>query len=260
MMSHRPKKRFGQNFLVNQAIIEQIVYAINPKNSDHLVEIGPGFGAITLPLLPKVAKIDAIELDKDIIPLLEQKARDLGHLVVHQLDALNCNLQDLSSQRKSLRVIGNLPYNISTPLLFHLFNQQQYIIDMHFMMQKEVAERLAASPGNKQYGRLSVMAQYHCDIERVVSVPPTAFKPAPKVYSEFIRFTPQERSLKARDLKNLDTVVRQAFSQRRKTLHNALKSLFTREQFAAVEIDCNKRPEQLTPENFVILSNLLSTD
>jgi 16S rRNA (adenine1518-N6/adenine1519-N6)-dimethyltransferase len=253
----KPKKSFGQNFLSDESIIEQLVSLISPRCQDHLVEIGPGLGAITLPLLPLVAKIDAIELDKQLVPILQQKALGKGELVIHQQDALFLDLSSLSKQAASLRIIGNLPYNITTPLLFHLFNQRQYIVDMHFMVQKEVAERLTANPGNKQYGRLTVMAQYYCHIESLLLVPPHAFRPRPKVDSAFIRLMPQTSTLLAKDMSLFDGVVKEAFSHRRKTIGNALKQLITKEQLIALDINPLKRPEELSIEKFVIISNLL---
>ena len=257
MSDHHPKKRFGQNFLTDGMIISQIISLIHPQATDHLVEIGPGLGAITLPLLSQVAKIDAIELDKDIVPLLQQKTIGIGHLEIRQQDALTLSLAQLSDKASSLRIVGNLPYNISTPLLFHLLNQKFFIIDMHFMLQREVAERLAASPGSKKYGRLSVMVQYHCEIEALLDVPPSAFKPSPKVDSMFIRLIPTQPSLAAKSISGLDAVVKQAFSQRRKTLINTLKAIITKEQLISLDIDPTQRPEELSVENFVRISNIL---
>ncbi|MBA2655215.1 MAG: 16S rRNA (adenine(1518)-N(6)/adenine(1519)-N(6))-dimethyltransferase RsmA [Gammaproteobacteria bacterium] len=256
MSRHLPKKRFGQNFLSNEIIIHQIINVIHPGPQDHLIEIGPGLGAITLPLLPCVAKLDAIELDRDIIPLLSSKTMTLGNIEIHQQDALKLELQQFTSKAASLRIVGNLPYNISTPLLFHLFEQKQWIMDMHFMLQKEVGLRLSAHPGSKQYGRLSVMAQYHCQIEALLEVPPHAFTPAPKVDSLFIRLQPIQPSLLAHNIVKLDEVVKTAFSQRRKTLHNALKKIISREQLISLDIDPNKRAEELTVDNFVKISNI----
>jgi 16S rRNA (adenine1518-N6/adenine1519-N6)-dimethyltransferase len=257
VINPKAKKHFGQNFLVDEFIIGQIVDSIAPQQSDHLVEIGPGTGAITLPLLPFVAQIDAIELDRDIIPILEKSAGGIGKLVIHQSDALSFDLKNLTSRVKSLRVVGNLPYNISTPLLFHLFDQQAFIIDMHFMLQKEVAQRLASAPGSKQYGRLSIMAQYFCDIEVLIDVPPYAFSPPPKVESMFIRLTPKLPSLVANDITLLDKVVKEAFGKRRKTVSNALKGVISPEQMTSLGIDPRLRPEQLSLENYVKMSNIL---
>lgn len=256
MKQYPAKKRFGQNFLVDENIIEKIVQAISPRAQDHLVEIGPGRGALTFPLLPKVAKLDAVELDKDLIPLLQKSKA--GNLVVHEHDILTFDLHTLETQSKSLRVVGNLPYNISTPLLFHLFEQKALILDMHFMLQREVAQRLAAKPGSKQYGRLTVMAQYHCDVEILFSVPPHSFQPAPQVHSSFIRMIPKEPSLVAKNSHSLDIVTKTAFSKRRKTIHNALKGVITTEQLASLGINPQDRPEQLSLESYVKISNTIS--
>jgi 16S rRNA (adenine1518-N6/adenine1519-N6)-dimethyltransferase len=245
----------GQNFLVDGIVIQQIVACIAPSPQDHLVEIGPGLGAITVPLLPLVAKIDAIELDRDLIPLLQKNAASKGHLEIHPQNVLQFNLETLSVQPKSLRVVGNLPYNISSPLLFHLLEQKRLIADMHFMVQQEVAERLTAHPNTKQYGRLTVMAQYHCYIEPLLAVPPYAFRPAPKVHSTFIRLTPSERKIAAKNKPHFDHVVKQAFAQRRKTIHNSLKGLISKEQLIALDIDPMLRAENLTVEDFVVISN-----
>lgn len=252
------KKRFGQHFLIDEFIINQIVQAIHPTDEDHLVEIGPGRGAITLPLLPLVAKLDAIELDRDMIPILTKKLAGKGCFVIHALDALTVDLATLTQKPTSLRLVGNLPYNISTPLIFHLLSQKEFIIDMHFMLQKEVGLRLTAHPGCKRYGRLSVMAQYHCDIEALIDVPPHAFKPIPKVDSLFIRLQPHEPREKAHCLNTLNHLVKTAFAQRRKTIHNALKTLLSTADLEANAINPNSRAEELTVEKFVILSNSLA--
>lgn len=253
----KAKKRFGQNFLVDDFIIDNILSAIAPNAQDHLVEIGPGMGAITIPLLSLVKQIDAVELDKELIPILQQKAKDLGSLTIHQQDILKFDLHNIDRAPNSLRVVGNLPYNISTPLIFHLLDQKELIIDMHFMLQQEVAQRLAASPNSKQYGRLTIMAQYHCDIEILVTVPPNAFKPAPKVYSSFVRLTPKTPLIKANSIENLDTLVKHAFAMRRKTISNALKGLITIEQLNDLGINPVLRPEQISLENYVTMSNIL---
>lgn len=256
MGKYLPKKRFGQNFLADALIIQQLINTIQPKQSDHLIEIGPGLGAITLPLLPLVNKIDAIELDRDLVPLLTNKTKGIGNLIIHQQDALSLALNQFTEESHSVRVVGNLPYNISTPLLFHLFEQKIFIKDMHFMLQKEVAERLSAEPGSKQYGRLTVMAQYHCEVEVMLTVPPHAFNPAPKVDSAFVRLTPISPPLPANDLKKLESIVKKAFAKRRKTLFNTLKESITKERLLSLNIDPNQRPEQTTIENFVQISNL----
>ncbi len=256
MSPHFAKKRFGQNFLVDDNIIEQIVNAIAPNRQDHLLEIGPGMGAITVPLLSHVGKIDAVELDKDLIPVLQQKTNS-SQLTIHQQDILTFDLHTITHEPHSLRIVGNLPYNISTPLLFHLFEYKELIIDMHFMLQQEVAQRLAAEPGSKQYGRLTIMAQYHCDVELLVTVPPQSFRPAPKVYSSFVRLTPKQPLILCKDINALDTIVRTAFSKRRKTLSNALKGIITTEQILALGINPLARPEQIAINDFVRLGNLI---
>lgn len=257
MVIHTAKKRFGQNFLVDGNIIEKILHAIRPQRSERIVEIGPGLGALTLPLLSLVGKIDAIELDKDLIPILKKKAEGIGNLTLHQQDVLTFALDTLCSDSASLRIIGNLPYNISTPLLFHLFDQKDLIIDMHFMLQQEVAQRLAAEPGSKRYGRLSIMAQYHCAVDLLVTVPPTAFDPPPKVYSSFVRLVPIVPAVKAKDIHLLDNIVKTAFAKRRKTLSNALKGVISILQLQSLDIDPSLRPEQISLENYVKMSNLL---
>lgn len=258
MFKHKAKKRFGQNFLCDENIISQIIHFIAPKKGDHLVEIGPGLGAITIPLLSLVEHMDAIELDTTIIPLLQKKSSGIGSLTIYQQDALSFDFRQLTLGEKSLRIVGNLPYNISTPLLFRLFSQKNLIKDMYFMLQKEVAGRLAARPGSKQFGRLTIMAQYHCHIEKLIDVPPTSFKPMPKVDSTFIRLIPKpEPTLLAKDLNQLDEVVRQAFTKRRKQLQNALKNKVTKDQLLSLGIDPQLRPEELTIENFVKISNML---
>lgn len=258
MRDHKARKRFGQNFLRDENIVHQIIALIGPAQEDHIVEIGPGLGAMTRALLPNVAKLDAIELDRDLIPILTTNCAQLGNLIIHQSDALKFNFTTLTHFPASLRVVGNLPYNISTPLLFHLFEQRQVIKDMHFMLQKEVAERLAAKPNNKQYGRLTVMAQYYCDIELLLPVPPEAFDPVPKVTSMFLRLIPKAKpTITAKNLKLLDDIVKNAFAMRRKTIRNSLKNWMNTEELLAIGIDPSRRAEELSVENFVRISNIV---
>ncbi|MBB71118.1 MAG: 16S rRNA (adenine(1518)-N(6)/adenine(1519)-N(6))-dimethyltransferase [Legionellales bacterium] len=255
-MKHRARKRFGQNFLTDAVIIDRIVAAINPKAGDKLVEIGPGHGALTKQLLPITGIMDVIELDRDLIPELQAFYTELGQLTVHQADALQFNFSQLSHEPKNLRVVGNLPYNISTPLIFHLLSQKDCINDMHFMLQKEVVERLSANPGDKNYGRLSVMAQYHCQVDYLFLVPPDAFQPQPKVDSAIVRLVPYAAlPCVANNERLFADVVRQAFSQRRKTLRNTLKSLISAEQLSEQGISPQQRPEQLSVEEFVRIAN-----
>ncbi len=254
-MNHLPKKKFGQNFLIDQTIIQQIIDLIAPKSNDHLIEIGPGLGAITFPLLALVQRIDAIELDRDVIPLLKKNANNSPKLIIHEQDALNLALSEFTNQKHMLRIVGNLPYNISTPLLFHLLSQTTFIMDMHFMLQKEVGERLAACPGSKKYGRLSVMTQYYCEAEMLLQVPPHAFTPPPKVQSQFIRLSPKPPELIAKNWQTFYRVVKEAFSQRRKTLYNTLKHRITKAQLLELNIDPSQRPEELSVSHFVQISN-----
>ncbi len=254
------RKRFGQNFLQDKNIIKKIIAAIDPNENEHIVEIGPGLGALTKHLLPLVASLDVIELDRDLIPRLANNCRDLGELRIHQGDVLKFDFSTLAPSKHSLRIVGNLPYNISTPLLLHLLHQTDFIQDMHFMLQKEVAERIAAPSGIKNYGRLTVIVQYFCKVEILVQVPPTAFYPVPKVDSAVVRLVPHEKiALPAKNIANLEKLVKQAFSQRRKTLHNNLKGLITDEQLQQSGIDPQIRAERLEVADFVRLSNLLKS-
>jgi 16S rRNA (adenine1518-N6/adenine1519-N6)-dimethyltransferase len=257
-MKHRARKRFGQNFLHDPVVIRRIVEAIDPKPGQRLVEIGPGRGAITLPLLRACHRLHVIELDRDLIAPLALSARAMGEIIIHQQDALQFDFAGLANGER-IRVVGNLPYNISTPLLFHLIDQSEYIEDMHFMLQKEVVERLAATPGNSDYGRLSIMVQYHCRVEPLLHVGPGAFSPAPRVESAFVRLQPYaEPPVSARNLACLRTVVRQAFSHRRKTLRNSLKGLLSAEQMACAQVDPSARPETLALPQYVALADQLA--
>ncbi len=257
-MTHKARKRFGQNFLHDPLIIQRIVQAINPKPGQRLVEIGPGQGAITLPLLKACGQLEVIELDRDLIGPLAEKAVSIGELVIHQEDALRFDFTGLTKGQK-LRAVGNLPYNISTPLLFHLIEQSDAIQDMHFMLQKEVIDRMAAAPGSGDYGRLSVMIQYHCKVEPLFRVGPGAFKPAPKVESAFTRLIPWPESPYAViNTGCLIRLVRQAFSQRRKTLRNALKGLLTEQSIRAAGTDPSARPETVTVAQYAALADQLA--
>lgn len=251
----RARKRFGQNFLHDVGIIEAIVEAINPEPGQHLVEIGPGRAALTEPLLKRCDKLDVIELDRDLVPLLQKKLAAYSQLTIHEADALRFDYQKLQVTNESLRVIGNLPYNITTPLLFHLLEQASCIEDMCFMLQREVVERICAQPGTKQYGRLSIMLQHQCYVEQLFIVPPEAFDPPPKVESAIIYMQPlKQRRGGNVDLEALNKVVTQAFSQRRKTIANTLKKLISLEQIEQVGIDPAQRPETVSVEQFVQLT------
>ncbi len=259
MTHHKAKKRFGQNFLHDQNIIRGIIAAIHPQPSDRLVEIGPGLGALTAPLLETIDKLDVVELDRDLIPKLEYQFGASGKLQIHQTDALKFDFCSLATEGERLRVVGNLPYNISTPLIFHLIEQAECIRDMHFMLQKEVVERLAATPGGKDYGRLSVMVQYHCQVEKLFNVPPGAFTPSPKVDSAIVRLTPySEKPVTVQNEKALSRLVAQAFNQRRKTLRNNLKPLLDSTIIESVGIDPGRRPETLSLQEFASLADKLS--
>jgi 16S rRNA (adenine1518-N6/adenine1519-N6)-dimethyltransferase len=257
--THIPRKRFGQNFLRDQHVIDRIITVIHPKAGGFYLEIGPGLGALTQPLLKILGKLQVVELDRDIIPPLIESCKNLGSLTVHEADALKFDFHPCVPPGEKLHVIGNLPYNISTPILFHLFTQLDCISDMHFMLQKEVVDRMVAPPGNKQYGRLSVMVQYYCQVNSLFDVPPASFYPAPKVNSSIIRLVPYaEPPFPAKNKQFLDEIVREAFNQRRKTLRNSLKAYFNDEQFALAGINPDLRAEMLSVEDFVRLSNLAS--
>jgi 16S rRNA (adenine1518-N6/adenine1519-N6)-dimethyltransferase len=250
-----PKKSLGQNFLQDKNIIHKIIAAIHPQEDDNLVEIGPGLGALTAELINKIKNFTAIEFDQNLIKELKQRFPKLN---IYQADALKFDFCTLRQNSNNLRIVGNLPYNISTPLLFHLFKQLSCIQDMYFMLQKEVVDRLAAQPGNKTYGRLSVMAQYWCKVEPLFVIPPQVFFPIPKVDSSFVCLIPhKERTIAATDVNMLEQVVKQSFSMRRKTIQNCLKGMITLEQLASLNIDGKSRAEQLSVEDFVRLSNLL---
>ena len=259
MFPFQTRKRFGQHFLHEDFIIEKIIQAINPKTTDNMLEIGPGMGALTQQLLPHLNRLIVVELDKDLIPLLKKQCATLGELIVYQADALTFDLRSLE-KNAVWRVVGNLPYNISTPLLFHLLTQISVIADMHFMLQKEVVERIVAQPGDAHYGRLSVMVQYYCQVKKLFIVKPGAFRPPPKVDSAIIRLIPyQIPPWQAADLVLFAEIVRIAFSHRRKMLRNNLGKLLTIKQFEIVNIDPTQRPEQLCVMDYVKISNFLTT-
>ncbi|HTT08967.1 MAG TPA: 16S rRNA (adenine(1518)-N(6)/adenine(1519)-N(6))-dimethyltransferase RsmA [Gammaproteobacteria bacterium] len=253
----RPRKRFGQHFLNDPGIIRRLIEAIHPLPGQHLVEIGPGRAALTLPLLRAAGQLDVIEIDRDLIPLLEPHARRAHGLRIHQADALNFDLKSLADGDKKLRVVGNLPYNISTPLLFHLFEQLDVIQDLTLMLQREVAERLNAAPGGKTYGRLSVMAQYHVRPVILFDVGPGAFSPPPKVHSSVVRLVPRTMTERpaVHDWPQFERLVAAAFSARRKTLRNALRAHLRPEDFSKLDIDPALRPERLTAWDYVKLAN-----
>ncbi|MGY6090169.1 16S rRNA (adenine(1518)-N(6)/adenine(1519)-N(6))-dimethyltransferase RsmA [Avibacterium paragallinarum] len=264
-LGHTARKRFGQNFLSDDNIIQSIVAAIYPQPDQFLVEIGPGLGALTEPVAERVSHLTVVELDRDLAhrlrhhPFLHQK------LTVIEADAMQFDFAELyhdehlAEKNQKLRIFGNLPYNISTPLMFHLFNYCEQIQDMHFMLQKEVVKRLCAAPNSKAYGRLTIMAQYFCQVMPVLEVPPTAFKPAPKVDSAVVRLIPHSTlPHPVKDLYWLNRVCTQAFNQRRKTLRNALSTLFSAEDLTALGVDLNARAENLSIADYARLANWLA--
>ncbi len=255
---HIVRKRFGQHFLHDKQIIQRIVDAIKPQEKQHVVEIGPGQGALTLPILKKIGKLEVIELDRDLIHPLKTRCIEKGELIIHQADALKFDFAQLTHEKKSLRLIGNLPYNISTPLIFHLLEFADLIIDMHFMLQKEVVDRIAARSNTHAYGRLSVMVQYHCSVMSLFHVGPDAFSPPPQVESSIVRLIPHvELPYKAQDYEHFAQLVRTAFSHRRKTLRNSLRNCVSDEDWENVNIDSHLRPEQISVSEYVKLSNAL---
>ena len=255
---HKPRRRFGQHFLIDEQIIEQIITVISPAPNDHLIEIGPGLGALTRMLVESDATLDVIELDRDLASALPQRLGNPENLRIHTMDALKTDFTALA-EGHALRILGNLPYNISSPLLFNLLDHRAVIADMHFMLQDEVVDRLVADPGSRDFGRLSVMVQLVCRIEKLFVVPPESFSPPPRVNSAVVRLIPRKTPAASVDQPDdFEQVVRQAFSQRRKTLRNSLRSLLDEEQLRAAGIDPGARPETLNLGAFAALSNQLS--
>lgn len=256
---HFARKRFGQNFLTDERIISGIVSAFAPVKGQNVVEIGPGLGAITRELLPALGSLHVVEVDRDLAAALPIRLMNEGDIKVHQADALRFDFRSLSRGPHDLRVIGNLPYNISTPLLFHLLDQADAIDDMVFMLQKEVVERMVAEPGSGDYGRLTVMLQYRCQVEWLLHVPPESFSPPPKVDSAVVRLRPwRELPNPCHNPKQLQHLLTTAFNMRRKTLRNALKGLGEPEFFESAGIDLSLRPENIDVATWIRLSNLLT--
>lgn len=255
MKPHVARKRFGQNFLVSSGIVARIIEAIRPQADDVLVEIGPGLGALTEPLLARLTELHVVEIDRDLIARLRAHFSS-DRLFIHEGDALQF---DFAALGPGLRVVGNLPYNISTPLLFHLADCADGVRDMHFMLQREVVERMVAAPGGSEYGRLSVMLQYRFEMERLFLVPPGAFHPAPKVDSAVVRLLPRPRAaLGVIDEGLLAQVVKSAFAQRRKMLRNTLREHLSEAGFAALGIDPTWRAEALPVSDYVRIANRLA--
>jgi len=256
MNAHRPRKRFGQHFLNDPGIIDAIVQSIDPRPGDTVVEIGPGHGAITESLARRAAHLHCVELDRDLAAALRRRFENCDNVTIHEADALKfdfCTLGD------SLRIVGNLPYNISTPLLFHLIDSRDCITDMHFMLQKEVVDRMTAGPGSKTYGRLGIMLGCHLAVEALFDVSPECFEPPPAVMSAVVRLAPLGKDRPAIDDEAaLRRLVATAFSQRRKTLRNALKTMLDEAELGSLGIDPGGRPESLAIADYVALANYVS--
>ncbi len=253
---HRARKRFGQNFLVDEQAIYEIVASINPSPGEPLVEIGPGLGALTKPILAQAGALTVIELDRDLIAYLEGIS---GLTIIHS-DVLKVDFAQLRHHiGERLRIIGNLPYNISTPIIFHLLAQLPHIEDMHFMLQKEVIERMGAEVSTREYGRLSVMVQRYCEVIPLLEIAPEAFDPAPKVTSQFVRLMPYHTPrYEVSDDALFEAVVKDAFAMKRKMIRNNLKHHLTEEELEACGITPTLRPENLTVDDFVQLTNYLA--
>lgn len=255
MKAHVARKRFGQNFLVSPGIVAKIVEAVRPQAEDRVVEIGPGLGALTEPLLARLEHLQVVEIDRDLIARLRERFPP-ERLMIHEGDALQF---DFAALGPGLRVVGNLPYNISTPLLFHLAACADGVRDMHFMLQREVVERMVATPGGTEYGRLSVMLQYRFEMERLFLVPPGAFNPAPKVESAVVRMVPRPRAaLAATDEALLEKIVKSAFAQRRKMLRNTLRAWLSEEDWGALGIEPTRRAEELAVGDYLRIANRLA--
>lgn len=255
---HTARKRFGQNFLQDQNVISGIVRAVNPQKNDNILEIGPGLAALTMPVSEHVDKLKVIELDRDLAQRLRENPFLAPKLEIYEQDALKFDFHNVASENNKVRIFGNLPYNISTPLMMHLFKQCGIIKDMHFMLQFEVVERLAACPNSKDYGRLSVITQYYTKVIPIMQVKPSAFRPAPKVMSAVVRLVPhQVPPYHTKDVKCLERVLQIAFNQRRKTINNSLCSLFNSEELTSLGLNPQLRAENLTIEQYCLLADML---
>jgi len=256
-MKHKARKRFGQNFLHDQQVIDRIIACISPQTSDVLVEIGPGQAALTRPLLDSGAELHLIEIDRDLVARLQKQFSDCSNISIHSCDALKANLPEITNNRR-FRLIGNLPYNISTPLIFHVLQWHEQVVDMHFMLQKEVVDRMAAGPGSRTYGRLSVMTQFKCKVTPLFDVLPESFSPKPRVCSSIVRLQPlKEPPANVGSFENFERVVSASFSMRRKTLRNSLRDLLSADQMIAAGVDPGNRAEQLSLSEFAALARLL---
>lgn len=254
---HRARKRFGQNFLVSESVISGIIRAVNALENERIIEIGPGLGALTEPFAHSGAYLTAIELDQDLAGRIEERFGSNEKFSLICQDALKVDFSKIYGATQQFRVIGNLPYNISTPLIFHLLKFSDQVIDMHFMLQREVVDRMAALPSSSDYGRLSVMVQYRCHVEPIIDVPPDSFDPRPKVQSAVVRLEPREPEQVATSFAHLETIVRSAFNNRRKTLRNTLRNELSAQQIELQGIDPGLRPENLSVADYVKLANCL---
>ena len=258
IFAYKAKKHLGQNFLKDEIVIQKIIEYINPSSNDTFVEIGPGMGAITLPIANTQAKLHGIELDQDLYSYLNKATEIYSNINLYHNDALSFKLSELG---KDLRIVGNLPYNISTPLLFHVLKEKQCIRDLHFMLQKEVADRLCASPGNKKFGRLSIMFGAYMKTKHLFDIPNSSFKPSPKVTSSFVSIKPKlDNEIIVKNNEHLDLVVKKGFSQRRKTIKNALKGMISEDILTKHEIDPSQRPEDISILKWSKLSNVVTNN
>lgn len=258
-MAGKLRKRFGQHLLTNPNTVTSIVKVINPKKGDCLVEIGPGRGAITIPILKNVDTLHAIEIDRDIAKEVTEQCKNIGNLIIHQGDVLNFDFNNLATKNKPIRLFGNLPYNISTPLLFHLLKFPELIIDMYFMLQKEVVDRITALAGDSNYSRLSIMVQSNYKVESLFDISPNEFTPPPKVNSSFMRLIPSEKyKVQIKDHNTFSKLVETAFQQRRKTIKNSLSNIATEEQLTNANIGASQRPQEISISQYIKLSNQLA--
>lgn len=253
-MNHQPRKRFGQNFLNDSLVIDRIIDFINPEPGQRIIEVGPGLGALTLPLLDRVTALQVIEIDRDLIAKLE--ARQIEKLTIHEADVLTINWSTLADG-EPLRVVGNLPYNIGTPLLLNLLDEREHVKDIHVMLQKEVVDRLCASVGSRAYGRLSVLMQSCFKIQQLFDVPPESFTPPPKVQSAIVRLEPRPSSPDAETLKRLSLATRMAFASKRKTLRNNMKETLSADTLSEAGLNPQARAETLTLDQFLLLAKML---
>ena len=259
LSKHTARKRFGQNFLTDDNIIQKIVACANFQDDDIIVEIGPGKGALTHHFVHRDNPIHLIEIDRDLSTALQEQFHSKSHIQISNQDVLTLNFSDLAHDHRLLNILGNLPYNISTPLLFHCLDHTSIIRQMTFMLQKEVVDRITAQPNTKAYGKLSVLFQYHCHAEKQFDIPPSAFQPQPKVMSSVVTLTPKGKpSPEAKQPETLKKLVHLAFSQRRKTLKNNLKSFVSSDAFELANIDASRRAESLTLSEFVQLANSIN--